>query len=179
MDQREFFAEATEAQRYKLTEVIGKGSYGVVASAVDQFTGARGTAGALGRLKRQRVLLVCACGAGRARCVWCRPLQVKAGWSRGCQAGRLTCAAVRSAGSAGCWPLPRLRACLTCLRCAHPPAAGEKVAIKKITNVFDHVSGGWQRLPRLPRAEARQSAAQHSMHAVCCPRLVHAAARRA
>lgn len=39
MDQREFFAEATEAQRYKLTEVIGKGSYGVVASAVDQFTG--------------------------------------------------------------------------------------------------------------------------------------------
>lgn len=41
MDQREFFAEATEAQRYKLTEVIGKGSYGVVASAVDQFTGKR------------------------------------------------------------------------------------------------------------------------------------------
>ncbi len=40
MDQREFFAEAIEAQRYKLTEVIGKGSYGVVASAVDQFTGA-------------------------------------------------------------------------------------------------------------------------------------------
>lgn len=39
MDQREFFAEATEAQRYKLSEVIGKGSYGVVASAVDQFTG--------------------------------------------------------------------------------------------------------------------------------------------
>lgn len=39
MDQREFFAEATEANRYKLSEVIGKGSYGVVASAVDQFTG--------------------------------------------------------------------------------------------------------------------------------------------
>ena len=39
MDQKEFFSEATEAQRYKLTEVIGKGSYGVVASAVDQFTG--------------------------------------------------------------------------------------------------------------------------------------------
>lgn len=39
MDQREFFAEAAEANRYKLTEVIGKGSYGVVASAVDQFTG--------------------------------------------------------------------------------------------------------------------------------------------
>jgi hypothetical protein len=43
MDQREFFAEATEAQRYKLSEVIGKGSYGVVASAVDQFTGWLGT----------------------------------------------------------------------------------------------------------------------------------------
>lgn len=39
MDQREFFSEATEAQRYKLAEVIGKGSYGVVASATDQFTG--------------------------------------------------------------------------------------------------------------------------------------------
>eukprot|EP00887_Chlorella_sp_A99_P007169 scaffold2.g7169.t1 len=39
MDQKEFFAEATESQRYRLTEVIGKGSYGVVASAVDQFTG--------------------------------------------------------------------------------------------------------------------------------------------
>lgn len=38
--QKEFFAEATESQRYRLTEVIGKGSYGVVASAVDQFTGA-------------------------------------------------------------------------------------------------------------------------------------------
>ena len=42
MDQRDFFAEATEANRYKLTEVIGKGSYGVVASAVDQFTGVLG-----------------------------------------------------------------------------------------------------------------------------------------
>ena len=39
MDQREFFSEATESNRYKLSEVIGKGSYGVVASAVDQFTG--------------------------------------------------------------------------------------------------------------------------------------------
>lgn len=39
--QKEFFAEATESQRYRLTEVIGKGSYGVVASAVDQFTGGR------------------------------------------------------------------------------------------------------------------------------------------
>ena len=42
MDQKEFFAEATESQRYRLTEVIGKGSYGVVASAVDQFTGEGG-----------------------------------------------------------------------------------------------------------------------------------------
>ena len=42
MDSKEFFSATgqTEAQRYKLTEVIGKGSYGVVASAVDQFTGA-------------------------------------------------------------------------------------------------------------------------------------------
>jgi hypothetical protein len=35
----DFFAtsQPTESQRYKLTEVIGKGSYGVVSSAVDQF----------------------------------------------------------------------------------------------------------------------------------------------
>ncbi|KAL6774162.1 hypothetical protein ACKKBG_A23985 [Auxenochlorella protothecoides x Auxenochlorella symbiontica] len=39
MEQKDFFAEATESQRYKITEVIGKGSYGIVASAVDQFTG--------------------------------------------------------------------------------------------------------------------------------------------
>jgi len=41
MDSNEFFAAtgSTEAQRYKLTEVIGKGSYGVVAAAVDQYTG--------------------------------------------------------------------------------------------------------------------------------------------
>ncbi len=41
MDQKDFFAAtgSTEAQRYKLLEVIGKGSYGVVASAQDQFTG--------------------------------------------------------------------------------------------------------------------------------------------
>ena len=39
MDAREFFAATgpSESQRYKLTEVIGKGSYGVVASASDQF----------------------------------------------------------------------------------------------------------------------------------------------
>lgn len=39
MDSKDFFATSgpTESQRYKLTEVIGKGSYGVVASAVDQF----------------------------------------------------------------------------------------------------------------------------------------------
>ena len=39
MESSDFFAtsEPTESQRYKLTEVIGKGSYGVVSSAVDQF----------------------------------------------------------------------------------------------------------------------------------------------
>jgi serine/threonine protein kinase len=39
MDAKEFFAATgpTEAQRYKLSEVIGKGSYGVVAAASDQF----------------------------------------------------------------------------------------------------------------------------------------------
>lgn len=44
MDAKEFFAATgpMESQRYKLAEVIGKGSYGVVASAVDQFnSGAR------------------------------------------------------------------------------------------------------------------------------------------
>jgi serine/threonine protein kinase len=39
MDSKEFFAATgpTESQRYKLCEVIGKGSYGVVAAAIDQF----------------------------------------------------------------------------------------------------------------------------------------------
>ena len=39
IESKDFFATSgpTESQRYKLTEVIGKGSYGVVASAVDQF----------------------------------------------------------------------------------------------------------------------------------------------
>ena len=39
VDSKDFFATSgpTESQRYKLTEVIGKGSYGVVASAIDQF----------------------------------------------------------------------------------------------------------------------------------------------
>lgn len=40
MDSKDFFATSgpTESQRYKLTEVIGKGSYGVVGSAIDQFS---------------------------------------------------------------------------------------------------------------------------------------------
>ncbi len=38
-DTREFFAEYGEANRYLIREVIGKGSYGIVCSAVDQFTG--------------------------------------------------------------------------------------------------------------------------------------------
>lgn len=39
VDAKDFFAATgpTESNRYKLTEVIGKGSYGIVASAVDQF----------------------------------------------------------------------------------------------------------------------------------------------
>lgn len=39
MESSDFFAtsEPTESQRYELTEVIGKGSYGVVSSAVDRF----------------------------------------------------------------------------------------------------------------------------------------------
>eukprot|EP00198_Chlamydomonas_reinhardtii_P004964 XP_001694300.1 mitogen-activated protein kinase 2 [Chlamydomonas reinhardtii] len=41
LDTRDFFAEAVhaEANRYTIKEVIGKGSYGVVCSAVDNFTG--------------------------------------------------------------------------------------------------------------------------------------------
>lgn len=42
LDTREFFAEyasPTEANRYQIREIIGKGSYGVVCSAVDNFTG--------------------------------------------------------------------------------------------------------------------------------------------
>ncbi|GFR45427.1 hypothetical protein Agub_g6806 [Astrephomene gubernaculifera] len=41
VDTRDFFAEAvhSEANRYTIKEVIGKGSYGVVCSAVDNFTG--------------------------------------------------------------------------------------------------------------------------------------------
>ncbi|PNH04856.1 Mitogen-activated protein kinase 15 [Tetrabaena socialis] len=41
LDTRDFFAEAVhaEANRYRILEVIGKGSYGVVCSAVDNFTG--------------------------------------------------------------------------------------------------------------------------------------------
>ncbi|XP_044465534.1 mitogen-activated protein kinase 9-like isoform X2 [Mangifera indica] len=37
----EFFTEYGEASRYQIQEVIGKGSYGVVASAVDTHTGER------------------------------------------------------------------------------------------------------------------------------------------
>lgn len=39
MDQKDFFADCGEANRYTIKEVIGKGSYGVVCSAVDNFTG--------------------------------------------------------------------------------------------------------------------------------------------
>jgi serine/threonine protein kinase len=37
----EFFTEYGEANRYQVSEVIGKGSYGVVAAAVDTQTGER------------------------------------------------------------------------------------------------------------------------------------------
>ena len=39
MDTKEFFTEYGEANRYAIKEVIGKGSYGVVCSAVDIKTG--------------------------------------------------------------------------------------------------------------------------------------------
>lgn len=38
MDTKEFFTEYGEANRYTIKEVIGKGSYGVVCSAVDTKT---------------------------------------------------------------------------------------------------------------------------------------------
>ncbi|KAF3780052.1 hypothetical protein EJ110_NYTH40057 [Nymphaea thermarum] len=41
MQETEFFTEYGEASRYDIQEVIGKGSYGVVASAVDTHTGER------------------------------------------------------------------------------------------------------------------------------------------
>ncbi len=40
-DNRDFFNECSEANRFLIREVIGKGSYGIVCSAVDQFTGER------------------------------------------------------------------------------------------------------------------------------------------
>lgn len=39
ISEREFFTEYGEAGRYKLHEIIGKGSYGVVCSATDTQTG--------------------------------------------------------------------------------------------------------------------------------------------
>ncbi|GAX85705.1 hypothetical protein CEUSTIGMA_g13119.t1 [Chlamydomonas eustigma] len=39
MDARDFFTEYGEANRYAIREVIGKGSYGIVCSATDNFTG--------------------------------------------------------------------------------------------------------------------------------------------
>jgi hypothetical protein len=39
MDPKEFFTDYGEATRYSIKEVIGKGSYGVVCSAVDNYTG--------------------------------------------------------------------------------------------------------------------------------------------
>lgn len=39
MEPKDFFTEYGEANRYTIKEVIGKGSYGVVCSATDNFTG--------------------------------------------------------------------------------------------------------------------------------------------
>lgn len=39
MDSKDFFADYGEANRYTIKEVIGKGSYGIVCSAVDNYTG--------------------------------------------------------------------------------------------------------------------------------------------
>ena len=36
--QADFFGSAPEARKYRVLEIIGKGSYGVVASAIDQQT---------------------------------------------------------------------------------------------------------------------------------------------
>lgn len=41
MDDNEFFTEYGEANRYRIQEVIGRGSYGVVCSAIDNHTGER------------------------------------------------------------------------------------------------------------------------------------------
>ncbi|KAJ9531540.1 hypothetical protein QJQ45_015001, partial [Haematococcus lacustris] len=41
LDTRDFFAEYGEANRWTILEVIGKGSYGIVCSAQDNFTGER------------------------------------------------------------------------------------------------------------------------------------------
>ena len=38
MDSKEFFSEYGETNRYTIKEVIGKGSYGVVCSALDNMT---------------------------------------------------------------------------------------------------------------------------------------------
>lgn len=39
MDFKEFFTEYGEAHQYEIQEVVGKGSYGVVAAAIDTHTG--------------------------------------------------------------------------------------------------------------------------------------------
>ena len=39
MEPADFFTEYGEANRYTIKEVIGKGSYGVVCSATDNYTG--------------------------------------------------------------------------------------------------------------------------------------------
>jgi serine/threonine protein kinase len=38
-DVKDFFTDSGEANRYTIREVVGKGSYGIVCSAIDNFTG--------------------------------------------------------------------------------------------------------------------------------------------
>ncbi len=113
MDQREFFAEATEANRYKLTEVIGKGSYGVVASAVDQFTG-----GCLSQLPGARCTHTITLGCPRSGCL-------DDGLER---AAHSTCMAVSLPTSAGnMLGLMRLVGCAT-VPCQHGASAASRMA---------------------------------------------------
>lgn len=39
VEPRDFFTECGESNRYQIKEIIGKGSYGVVCSALDKLTG--------------------------------------------------------------------------------------------------------------------------------------------
>lgn len=61
MDPKDFFTDYGEATRYTIKEVIGKGSYGVVCSAVDNYTGEKVRAAAGWRGSAFVVLAARAC----------------------------------------------------------------------------------------------------------------------